>query len=140
MLVEDNRDDADLTMRAFRKRNLANSVRIVRDGAAALDVLLGPESEQRPLPRLVMLDLHLPKVDGIEVLRQLRAAPRTRHLPVVVLTSSSEENDVVESYAMGANSFVQKPVDFDAFVAAVGELGFYWLLVNRPIDGIGEDE
>lgn len=130
LLVEDNPDDEALMLRAFQKSQLANRIEVVRDGAEALDYLLGPA---RPaLPTLVILDLKLPKVDGLEVLRQVRAAERTRTLPVVVLTSSREEQDLVESYRLGANSYVRKPVDFVQFAQAVQTLGLYWLVVNEP--------
>jgi two-component system, response regulator len=130
LLVEDNPDDEALMRRAFRQSKLANQIEVARDGAEALAQLLGPE--RRPLPTLVILDLKLPKVDGLEVLRQVRAAERTRTLPVVVLTSSREEQDLIESYRLGANSYVRKPVDFVQFAAAVEALGLYWLVVNEP--------
>jgi two-component system response regulator len=122
LLVEDNRDDELLTLRALQKNNLGNEVVVARDGAEALDLLLGPESA-RMLPQLVLLDLKLPKVSGLEVLRRLRGDPRTRLLPVVILTSSKEERDLVESYLSGANSYVRKPVDFGEFVEAARQLG-----------------
>ncbi len=134
LLVEDNPNDAELALHALKKHNLANRVEWVKDGEAALDFLFhrdayaaGPNS----LPRVVLLDLRLPKVDGIEVLRQLRANPDTRELPVVVLTSSKEERDVTETYKLGVNSYVAKPVAFDEFAKTVAELGMYWVLVNR---------
>jgi CheY-like chemotaxis protein len=127
LLVEDNPDDEALTLRAFRKHNLGNDVVVARDGVEALDYLLGGGA----LPQVVLLDLKLPRVDGLEVLRRLRAEERTRHLPVVVLTSSHEERDLVDSYRLGANSYVRKPVDFVEFVDAIGNLGLYWLVLNR---------
>lgn len=135
LLVEDNARDAELTLRALRKRHLANQVHLVKDGAEALDFLFAEgDYAGRSLtdgPKLIFLDLKLPKVDGLEVLRRIKADARTKRLPVVVLTSSSEERDVVESYDLGVNSFIVKPVDFDKFVDSVGQLGFYWLLLNR---------
>jgi CheY-like chemotaxis protein len=132
LLVEDSPHDAELTLRALRKRGLANSVVHAKDGQEALDWLHGSdESAARPQPRVVLLDLKLPKVDGLEVLRAIRADERTRLLPVVVMTSSEEQRDVVESYNLGVNSYVVKPVDFDRFSAAVSELGHYWLLINK---------
>jgi two-component system response regulator len=130
LLVEDNPDDEALMLRAFRKSKLANRMEVVRDGAEALEYLLG--SSAPPLPTLVILDLKLPKVDGLEVLRRVREAERTRLLPVVVLTSSKEEQDLVESYRLGANSYVRKPVDFVSFADAVQTLGLYWLVINEP--------
>jgi two-component system response regulator len=136
LLVEDNRDDVELTLRAFAKNGLANEVIVARDGAEALDRLFGTGIHERndaPAPDVVLLDLNLPKVDGLEVLRRIRGADRTRRLPVVILTSSTEERDVLRSYDLGANSFVRKPVDFVAFVEAARQLGLYWLLLNeRP--------
>jgi len=135
LLVEDNPDDEALTLRAFRKNNIANEVVVARDGAEALDRVFGAGAHAgKPLdpePALVLLDLKLPKVDGLEVLRRLRADERTKLLPVVVLTSSKEEQDVVRSYRLGANSYIRKPVDFDQFVQAVKELGLYWLVLNE---------
>jgi two-component system response regulator len=136
LLVEDNPDDVALTMRAFRKHNLDNRVHVAADGVEALDYLFGTGSHAgrgtAALPQVVLLDLKLPRVDGLEVLRRMRADPRTRHLPVVVLTSSLEERDMIESYDLGANSYVRKPVDFLEFVSAASQLGLYWLLLNRP--------
>jgi two-component system, response regulator len=135
LLVEDNSRDAEMTLRTLRKRNLANNVVHVKDGQEALDWLLGtaPHAgrDAQPRPKVVLLDLKLPKVDGLEVLRAIRADERTRLLPVVVMTSSHEQRDVIESYKLGVNSYVVKPMDFDAFSAAVAELGHYWLLVNQ---------
>ena len=135
LLVEDNPDDEMLTLRAFKKNNIANEVIIARDGAEALEYLFGTgQYEKRDLsimPAVILLDLKLPKVDGLEVLRRLRANDRTRRLPVVIVTSSKEERDIVSSYDMGANSYIHKPVDFDRFIQAVGQLGLYWLLLNE---------
>ncbi len=134
LLVEDNPDDELLTLRALRKAPLHNDIHVVRDGAEALDYLLARGSHAArppPLPSVVLLDLKLPKVDGLEVLRRIRADERTRTLPVVVLTSSDLDRDVVSSYELGANSFVTKPVEFAEFQRAVAQLGLYWVLVNR---------
>ena len=140
LLVEDNPDDIELTLRALKANNVTNEVRIVRDGAEALGCLL-PASRQadaEPLPTLVLLDLRLPKVDGLEVLRRMRGDLRTRLVPVVILTSSKEEQDVVKGYSSGANSYVRKPVDFAQLAAAVQQLGLYWLLLNEapPASGV----
>ncbi len=131
LLVEDNPDDVELTLRAFKKSNISNRVVVAQDGAEALEYLFGPGHEGRPLPEVVLLDLKLPKIDGLEVLRRIRAEARTRLLPVVVLTSSNEERDLVESYRLGANSYVRKPVEFAEFVDASRQLGLYWLVLNR---------
>lgn len=136
LLVEDNPDDVQLTLHTFRKQNIANDIAVARDGAEALDYLLGAGEaagrQDHPLPAVVLLDLKLPKVDGLEVLKAIRADKRTRHLPVVVLTSSKQEQDVIACYDLGANSFVRKPVDFDQFAGAIKQLGLYWLLLNEP--------
>lgn len=136
LLVEDNPHDVELTLRALRKHNLANKVYVVRDGAEALDFIFGTgaytERQVTDRPRVIFLDLKLPKVDGLEVLRAIRSDDRTKTIPVVVMTSSREEQDIVESYRLGVNSYVVKPVDFEKFVQAVAELGFYWLLLNEP--------
>ena len=134
LLVEDNADDEELTLRALARSHVGNRVVVTRDGAEALAYLLGtPEAPALgPLPALVLLDLKLPKIDGLEVLQRLRAAPRTRRLPVVILTSSGEERDLIEAYDRGANSYVRKPVDFVQFVEAVKQLGLFWLVVNQP--------
>jgi two-component system response regulator len=133
LLVEDNPDDTELTLRAFKKNKIYNPVHIVRDGAEALAWLFDPDANgQLPeLPAVVLLDLKLPKVDGLEVLKRIRSDERTRLLPVVVLTSSKEEVDLVNSYRLGANSYIRKPVDFSAFVTATGQLGLYWLVLNQ---------
>jgi CheY-like chemotaxis protein len=133
LLVEDNPHDEELTLRAFRRSGIANTVEVVRDGQEAIDRLLGAGAfAGTSLPQLVLLDLKLPKIDGLDVLRALRAAERTALLPVVVLTSSVEEQDLVRSYRLGANSFVRKPVDFNQFADAVRQLGLYWMVLNRP--------
>jgi two-component system, response regulator len=135
LLVEDNADDEELTVRALKKNNLANNLVIARDGVEALDYLFGTGAyagrNTRVLPGLVLLDLKLPKLDGLEVLRRLRADARTRRLPVVVLTSSKEEQDLIQTYNLGANSYVRKPVDFNQFTEAVRQLGLYWLMLNE---------
>ncbi|HET7770833.1 MAG TPA: response regulator [Chloroflexota bacterium] len=128
LLVEDNPDDEELTRIAFEESNLANQLVVARDGVEALEYLL---DSQRPLPQMVLLDLKLPKLNGLEVLRRLRADERTRFLPVVILTSSDEERDLFDSYGLGANSYVRKPVDFAQFVESVRQLGLYWLVLNR---------
>jgi two-component system, response regulator len=133
LLVEDRVDDVDLTLRALEKAQIANEVVVCRDGADALDFLFarGHHSGCTALPELVLLDLNLPKVTGLEVLRQIRADERTRRIPVVMLTSSAEDQDIVSSYDFGANSFIQKPVNFREFVEASRQLGMYWLGLNR---------
>lgn len=136
LLVEDNPDDLTLTLHAFASSRIANPVVTARDGVEALDYLFGtgPHAGRDPqvLPALVLLDLKLPRIDGLEVLRRIRAHPRTRLLPVVILTSSNEDQDRIEGYSLGANSYVCKPVDFDEFVRAAGQLGLYWLVLNMP--------
>jgi two-component system response regulator len=135
LLVEDNPDDEALTLRAFAKNNISNSLVVVRDGAEALDWLLKRgkhKDRQEADPQIVLLDLKLPKVDGLEVLRQLRDDPRTKLLPVVILTSSNEESDLLRGYELRANSYIRKPVDFARFVEAVREIGMYWLVLNEP--------
>ena len=141
LLVEDNPDDEALTLRAFKKHNITNEVVVAHDGAEALEYLFGTGRyagrDLRLMPQLILLDLKLPKVDGLEVLGRIRGDDRTRLLPVVVLTSSTEERDLVESYRLGANSYVRKPVDFTQFVEAARQLGLYWLLMNQapPVPG-----
>jgi len=132
LVVEDNPDDVELTLRALKRMSLTNPVRVARDGVEALEILLGDGTSRPPLPRVVLLDLKLPRVGGLEVLARLRAEERTRTLPVVVLTSSREEPDVRKAYALGVNSYVVKPVEFEKFVDAVGKVGQYWLLLNLP--------
>jgi two-component system response regulator len=136
LLVEDNPDDEALTLRALRQNNIANQVTVAHDGAEALELLFGPAAAPgraaRPLPAVVLLDLKLPKIDGLEVLRRLRADERTRLVPVVVLTTSNEESDIIQSYRNGANSYIRKPVDFSHFADAVRQLGLYWLVMNEP--------
>ena len=136
LLVEDNPDDVELTRLAFEEANVANDMAVVRDGAEALDYLFarGRYADRDPmeLPSIVLLDLNLPKLDGREVLQAIRAEPATRELPVVVLTTSVEPFDVEASYALGANSYIQKPVDFEQFVGAVRQVGLYWLVLNQP--------
>jgi two-component system, response regulator len=134
LLIEDNPDDVALTLRAFRKNNIANDIVVARDGQEALDALFGdgafgPTSQQ--LPSLLLLDLNLPRVSGLEVLRRIRGEERTRLLPVVILTSSDEERDLIEGYSLGANSYVRKPVSFAEFAEGVRVLGLYWLVLNR---------
>ncbi|MEO5375353.1 MAG: response regulator [Alphaproteobacteria bacterium] len=130
LLIEDSDTDAELCIRAMRKHNLANKMVRVSDGAAALDFLFGPTAN--PLPDLILLDLRLPLVSGLKVLERIKTDERTRLIPVVVLTSSREDVDVNDSYRMGANSFISKPVNFDAFVDVVSKLGYYWMAVNTP--------
>ena len=137
LLVEDNPDDEALTLRALKRNNISNEIAVTRDGVEALDFLFGTGAyagrDVTALPELVLLDLKLPKIDGFEVLKKLRADPRTSLLPVVILTSSKEQKDIVEGYGLGANSYVRKPVDFEQFVEGVRQLGLYWLVLNeRP--------
>lgn len=137
LLVEDNPHDRELTLRALKKKNLANHVTAVKDGAEALDFMFARgEYAGRNVengPRVVFLDLKLPKIDGIEVLRQIKEDERTRTTPVVVITSSAEERDRVESYKLGVNSYVVKPIEFESFMQTITDLGFYWLAINRPV-------
>jgi two-component system, response regulator len=132
LLVEDNPDDEELTRMAFAENRLLNEIVVARDGAEALDYLLDPDGKGHALPNLVLLDLKLPKVDGLDVLRQLRQNPRTRLLPVVMLTTSKEESDLINSYHLGCNSYIRKPVIFTEFIEAVRQLGMYWLVLNEP--------
>jgi two-component system response regulator len=135
LLVEDNPNDVELTLRALQKQNLSNKVFVVKDGAEALDFMFatGPYSKRKAdkRPKVILLDLKLPKVDGIEVLKRIKSDSRTNHIPVVMLTSSQEERDVLDSYNLGVNSYIVKPVDFSSFVHAVSELGVYWGLLNK---------
>ena len=141
LLVEDNPDDEALTLRALQKNNIANEVIVTRDGVEALDYLfrrgVHANRDNNQYPALILLDLKLPKIDGLEVLRQLRSDERLKLLPVVILTSSKEEQDIVNGYHLGANSYIRKPVDFNKFVEAVRQLGIYWLMLNEapPING-----
>jgi two-component system response regulator len=136
LLVEDNENDVELTLRAFKRHNLANQIHVARDGAEAIEFLFqtGGQGIRDAVegPRVVLLDLKLPKLNGLEVLRKIKEHERLRNIPVVVLTSSAEEPDIAECYKLGANSYIVKPVDFDSFTDAVRELGLYWLLLNRP--------
>jgi two-component system, response regulator len=136
LLVEDNPKDVELTLRAFGQANLTNRIHVARDGAEALEFLFceGPHAGRRieDGPKVVLLDLKLPKVDGLEVLQRIKSDPRTKSTPVVVLTSSREQRDVVESYDLGVNSYIVKPVNFEQFLQAVQQLGLYWLLINQP--------
>jgi len=136
LLVEDNPNDAELTISSLKKNNLANNIFIVEDGEEALDFLFakGKYSERNinEKPKLILLDLKLPKIDGLEVLREIKADEKTRTIPVVVLTSSCEESDIIRSYKIGVNSYIVKPVDFDKFTTAISDLGLYWLVLNQP--------
>ncbi|MGE0884310.1 MAG: response regulator [Blastocatellales bacterium] len=136
LLVEDNPQHVELTLRALKKHNLANNVLVAKDGAEALEFIFatGAYSQRRieSCPKVILLDLKLPKVDGLEVLRRIKSDERTKVIPVVVVTTSEQEQDIVESYKLGVNSYIVKPVSFDKFVQAVSELGFYWMLLNKP--------
>jgi two-component system response regulator len=138
LLVEDNPDDEALAIRALKKSNLANEIAVARDGVEALDFLFceGSYADRDPhdAPMMVLLDLKLPKIDGLEVLKKVKTDERTRRLPVVIMTSSSEEQDIVNSYDLGANSYIRKPVDFNQFTEAVAQLGLYWLVLNEVPD------
>ena len=144
LLVEDNPADIELTLLALQQHKLANRIHVVRDGEEALDFLFcrGGHSQRRPdeAPRLVLLDLKLPKVGGMEVLKEIKNDPRLRPIPVVIMTSSKEERDLVESYQLGVNSYIQKPVDFDQFRKVVGQAGLYWLVVNHTAPLSGEEQ
>jgi CheY-like chemotaxis protein len=137
LLVEDNANDAELTLRALKKNNLANKVFLVKDGAEALDFIFARGAyagrKIQDGPKVIFLDLKLPKIDGLEVLRQVKSNEKTKVIPVVVLTSSQEERDMVESYKLGVNSYIVKPVDFESFLKAVSDIGLYWLLLNKPL-------
>ncbi|MEW6367595.1 MAG: response regulator [Acidobacteriota bacterium] len=136
LLVEDDPNDVELTLHAFRSHHLANRIQVTRDGAEAIEYLFGTGAfdgrSVSDVPKVILLDLKLPKVDGLEVLRRIKADPRTRAIPVVVLSSSREEQDVARAYELGVNSYIVKPVDFDKFTEAVRQLGLYWLLLNQP--------
>ena len=134
LLVEDNADDEQLTLRAMRQSEIPNIIRVARDGAEAIEYLYGPTAG--PLPDLILLDLKLPKISGLEVLQRIRSEDQSKSLPVVVLTSSDEERDIVKSYNLGANSYIRKPVDFDEFIDAVRQLGLYWLMMNCTKRGV----
>jgi CheY-like chemotaxis protein len=138
LLVEDNPSDIELTLHAFRKHKLTNRIHVVRDGAEALDFIFGTGGyagrDVTDRPKVILLDIKLPKVDGLEVLRRIKGDPRTRTIPVVLLTSSREERDIIDGYNLGGNSYIVKPVEFDQFTGAVRELGMYWLLLNKPPD------
>ena len=135
LLVEDNPEDLELALRALRKANLTNLIKVARDGAEAVEFIFGEGAHAgrkvEDVPKVILLDLKLPKLDGLEVLRRIKSDPRTKTIPVVVLTSSKEQNDVVESYKLGVNSYIVKPVNFERFAAAVQDLGMYWLLLNQ---------
>ena len=134
LLVEDNPDDVELTLRAFKKYNLTNEIIVARDGEEALEILFNPQRDipGQKRPELILLDLKLPKVEGLEVLRQIKGHPQIKLIPVVILTSSREEDDLIKSYQLGVNSYIRKPVDFDKFTEVVMQLGLYWLLLNEP--------
>ena len=135
LLVEDNISDIELTRRALQKSHILNELVVVEDGQEALDYLFADSNEFKngnQMPALILLDLKLPRVDGLQVLREIRKHERTKRLPVVILTTSNEERDIIESYNLGANSYIRKPVDFDQFVKAVQHLGLYWLVINQP--------
>ncbi len=134
LLVEDNPDDVELTLRAFKKNNLANEIVVARDGEEALEILFGLKEDvlKQKRPDLILLDLKLPKVNGLEVLQQIKGHSQTKLIPIVILTSSREEDDLIKSYQLGVNSYIRKPVDFDKFTEVVMQLGLYWLLLNEP--------
>lgn len=136
LLVEDNPNDMELTLRAMSRCNLANKIHVAKDGVEALEYVfaIGAYSERdiKDKPQVILLDLKLPRIDGLEVLRKIKSDERTKVIPVVVLTSSTEERDIIESYELGVNSYIVKPVDFDKFINAVSEIGLYWMLLNRP--------
>ncbi len=136
LIIEDNKNDLELTIRALKKNNIANNIHVIPDGAEALDYFFatGKYTDRNisRIPKMVILDLKLPKVDGLEILRKIKSDERTKTIPVVILTSSKEESDIVQGYKLGANSFIVKPVDFDKFMTTVRDLGMYWLLLNEP--------
>lgn len=135
LIVEDNQNDVEMAIRALKKNNLSNEIQVVEDGAEALDFIYAKgkysERKQNKHPKIILLDLKLPKIDGLEVLREIKTNPETKRIPVILLTSSKEENDMVESYQLGVNSYIVKPVDFNKFVDAVKSIGYYWLLLNQ---------
>jgi len=135
LIIEDNHHEAELTIRSLKKHNLVNKLKHIDDGAEALDFIFSKgiysDRENSPTPKLIILDLKLPKVDGLEILRQLKADDRTKTIPVVILTSSQEERDVIESYRLGVNSYIVKPVNFESFTTAVADLGLYWIILNH---------
>ena len=133
LLVEDNPDDEELTLRALKKNNILNEVSVARDGQQALDYFFGEAAVGKTRPAVVLLDLKLPKISGLDVLRRIRADPRTALQPIVILTSSKEEQDIITGYRLGTNSYIRKPVDFDQFVEAIRQLGLYWLVLNEPV-------
>jgi two-component system response regulator len=137
LLVEDNPNDMELTLRAMSTYNLANKIYVAKDGAEALDYVFGEgaynKRDMKDKPQVILLDLKLPKMDGLEVLRKLKSDERTKVIPIVVLTSSTEDRDVIESYELGVNSYIVKPVDFDKFISAVSQIGLYWMLLNKPL-------
>jgi two-component system response regulator len=136
LLVEDTPDDVEMTLRALRKANIVNRIKVARDGAEALEFIFGggtqADHDVEDTPKLILLDLKLPKIDGFEVLRRIKGDLRTKKIPTVILTSSKEQQDVVETYQLGVNSYIVKPVEFESFVDAVSKLGMYWLLLNHP--------
>lgn len=137
LLVEDNQDDVELAMHAVAKHRVENRIRVCRDGAEALEFLFGAEDDDGPTvnqPRVILLDLKLPRVDGLEVLRRIKSDERTQHIPVVMMTASNHEKDIVESYRLGVNSYIVKPVDFGQFLEAMTNIGYYWLLLNKTPD------
>jgi two-component system response regulator len=138
LLVEDNPDDEALTLRAFSKNRITNPVVVARDGVEALDYLFGTGPfagrDMTVMPAVILLDLKLPRIDGLEVLRRLRAEPHTALVPVVILTTSREQQDIFEGYSLGANSYIRKPVDFEKFIQAIGQLGLSWLVLNEPVE------
>ena len=135
LLIEDNPDDTELALRAFKRAHIRNKIVCVDDGVEAVDFLFAQgayaDRDREQLPQLILLDLNMPRMNGLEVLQKIRSTPHTRHLPVVILTTSNEERDLIQSYDLGANSYVRKPVDYDQFVSAVSQLGLYWLVLNE---------